>query len=50
MTVQADLLLIAGDCIADEAVLTGESTPQWKNAIDPNDVEGPEARWGGGVC
>ncbi|KAK2079975.1 hypothetical protein QBZ16_002370 [Prototheca wickerhamii] len=44
VTVQADLLLIAGDCIADEAVLTGESTPQWKNAIDPNDVEGPEAR------
>ncbi|CAM6082661.1 unnamed protein product [Calypogeia fissa] len=32
-TVPADMLLISGSAIANEALLTGESTPQWKGSI-----------------
>ncbi|KAJ3106723.1 hypothetical protein HDU96_008130, partial [Phlyctochytrium bullatum] len=44
--VPADLLVLDGSCIANEAMLSGESTPQLKEAIrsrDPTDVFDIEA-------
>ncbi|XP_028786632.1 probable manganese-transporting ATPase PDR2 [Neltuma alba] len=38
-SVPADMLILAGSAIANEAILTGESTPQWKVSIAGKGIE-----------